>query len=91
MAPQAGCRLCQSTPLSPILSLGRMPLANALLDGAASSGPEPAYPLDLRLCPVCTLLQIDQQATPEALFGNTSIFPPTRPRCSIMRATLRRS
>ena len=68
MAQEATCRLCASKPLIPVLSLGRTPLANALLSKTALDQPEPTYPLELRLCPVCTLVQIGESVPPEQLF-----------------------
>ena len=68
------CRLCAATPLTPILSLGRTPLANALLDDEALKRVEPTYPLDLAFCPACALLQITEQIPPEALFRDYVYF-----------------
>lgn len=62
------CRACRSTPLQPVLSLGTMPLANALLTPEQLTQPEPAYPLELAFCPRCTLLQITETVAPEQLF-----------------------
>jgi SAM-dependent methyltransferase len=52
-----------------VLSLGPTPLANALLDDDAQAD-EPVYPLDVKLCPVCSLVQIDVAASPEQLFSD---------------------
>ena len=43
----ASCRSCGRTGLELVLSLGEMPLANALLIEAELDLPEPTYPLDL--------------------------------------------
>jgi SAM-dependent methyltransferase len=45
-----------------------MPLANALLTQNQLGEPEACYPLDLTLCPHCTLVQIAQTVAPEKLF-----------------------
>jgi SAM-dependent methyltransferase len=68
------CRSCGETSLELILSLGRMPLANALLTPEKLSQPEPAYPLNLAFCPRCTLVQITETVPPERLFREYSYF-----------------
>jgi SAM-dependent methyltransferase len=57
-----------------ILSLGKTPLANALLDAEALGRPEPTYPLDLALCPRCSLVQILATVPPEELFRDYLYF-----------------
>jgi hypothetical protein len=61
------CRACESSELTPVLSLGSMPLANALL--ATDEGDaEQRYPLDLVFCHRCALLQITETVPAEQLF-----------------------
>lgn len=62
------CRSCGSTDLLPILSLGSMPLANALLTQRQLSLLEETFPLDLVFCLKCTLVQITETVSPEKLF-----------------------
>lgn len=64
----SACRSCGHADLQPILSLGKTPLANALLTEAQLSEPEETYPLDLVFCPRCTLVQITETVPPEKLF-----------------------
>ena len=45
-----------------------MPLANALLTADQLAQPEQTFPLDLVLCPDCTLVQITETVPPEKLF-----------------------
>ena len=71
MTTRSTCRSCGSHLLSPVLSLGRMPLANALL--AASDlerRPEPTFPLDVVFCEICTLIQITEEVPPETMFSS---------------------
>jgi SAM-dependent methyltransferase len=74
MAPESGCRHCRFQPLTPILSLGKTPLANALVGEHALGREDPVYPLDLKFCPACSLLQIEKVVTPEALFEDYVYF-----------------
>lgn len=62
------CRSCGATELCPVLDLGRMPLANALLTVEQLAQPEAVYPLELVFCPACTLVQITETVPPEQLF-----------------------
>ncbi len=68
------CRSCGKTGLQLILSLGNMPLANALLTEEQLSQSEPTYPLDLVYCPSCTLVQITETVPPEVLFREYTYF-----------------
>lgn len=45
-----------------------MPLANALLSADQVGAAEETYPLDLLLCPSCTLVQLAETVPPEKLF-----------------------
>jgi SAM-dependent methyltransferase len=64
------CRSCDELDLEPVLSLGRTPLANALLTKEQLSKPEATFPLDLVFCPRCTLVQITETVPPEQLFSH---------------------
>jgi len=68
------CRACGADGLAPILTLGRTPLANALLTADQLDAPEPTYPLDLVRCPDCTLVQITETVPPEVLFRRYPYF-----------------
>jgi len=68
------CRSCGKAGLSLILSLGRTPLANALLTEEQLNKPEETYSLDLVSCPSCTLVQITKTVPPEKLFREYLYF-----------------
>lgn len=68
------CRSCGEIGLRPILSLGRTPLANALLAADKLGQPELTYPLDLVFCPSCRLVQITETVPPEELFSEYFYF-----------------
>jgi SAM-dependent methyltransferase len=70
----ATCRSCGAGNLSPILSLGNTPLANALLSEAQLGEPEATFPLDLVLCTACSLLQLTVTVPAEQLFGEYLYF-----------------
>jgi SAM-dependent methyltransferase len=62
------CRSCGNAQLVEVLSLGRTPLANALLTEQQLAKQEERFPLDLVLCPDCALVQITETVSPEKLF-----------------------
>ena len=66
---EIACRSCGHTDLKPILSLGRTPLADALLTEEQLGLPELTAPLDLAFCSNCALVQITVSVSPEILFG----------------------
>ncbi|HXG70646.1 MAG TPA: class I SAM-dependent methyltransferase [Gemmatimonadaceae bacterium] len=68
------CRSCGSLDVSPVLSLGETPLANALLSEADLARPEARYPLDVVFCATCTLVQITETVAPELLFRDYVYF-----------------
>lgn len=68
------CRSCGGRNLKLVLSLGRTPLANALLTAEQLTLPEPTYPLDLAFCPECSLVQITDTVPPEILFRDYVYF-----------------
>ena len=68
------CRSCGAGELALVLSLGAMPLANALLTAADLGRPEPRYPLDLVVCTGCSLVQITETVSPETLFREYLYF-----------------
>ncbi len=68
------CRACGSADLHLMLSLGRTPLANALLTAEQLSAPEPVYPLDVVFCAGCALVQIMETVPPAALFSDYLYF-----------------
>jgi SAM-dependent methyltransferase len=68
------CRSCGAGELALVLSLGAMPLANALLTADDLGRPEPRYPLDLVVCVGCSLVQITETVSPEVLFREYFYF-----------------
>lgn len=70
MSDLTACRVCGAAraALHPVLDLGQTPLANRLLLPEQLGEPEPRFPLELVLCPECSLLQITETVPPEVLF-----------------------
>jgi len=68
------CRSCGSQSLKLIVSLGQMPLANALLTKEQLNQSEETYPLDVVFCKDCFLVQITETVPPEKLFREYLYF-----------------
>jgi SAM-dependent methyltransferase len=65
--------LCRE-PVVPILALGDLPLANALVSEAQLSAPEQRFPLTLAFCKSLALVQIIERIPPTQLFSNYPYF-----------------
>jgi SAM-dependent methyltransferase len=62
------CRLCRSTGIEAILSLGDTPLADRFRRKEQLSELEPRFPLNVAFCPKCGLVQLLETVPPEMLF-----------------------
>ena len=70
----ATCRFCGSALTRSFVDLGATPPANAYLREADLAKPETWYPLHAYVCERCFLVQIEEFAAPEALFGDYAYF-----------------
>ncbi|RDH78654.1 class I SAM-dependent methyltransferase [Mycolicibacterium moriokaense] len=68
------CRLCNSIRLVSVLDLGATPPCESFLAADQLDRPEPTFPLHLRLCEDCLLLQIPALITPEDTFTEYAYF-----------------
>jgi SAM-dependent methyltransferase len=67
--PDARCRSCSGARLHRVISFGKTPLADVLLDEADLSQPEAHHPLEVAFCGDCALLQLVATVDPEELYG----------------------
>lgn len=74
MTQSLACRSCGYVELQTVLSLGRMPLANALLTEAQLAQAEETFPLELAFCSACTLVQLTHSVSPDKLFRDYVYF-----------------
>ena len=68
------CRLCGAQDLLSIVDLGATPPCERFLAAAELDLMEPTFPLHLRLCEQCLLLQIPALLTPEDTFTEYAYF-----------------
>jgi SAM-dependent methyltransferase len=72
--PDQACRSCGGRRLEVFLSLGELPLADALLRQEDLGRPEPRYPLDVAFCPDCALVQVVEEVPPQRLFVENYLY-----------------
>ncbi|MEZ4405030.1 MAG: class I SAM-dependent methyltransferase [Polyangiales bacterium] len=72
--PSYRCWSCQGARLTPVLDLGRTPLANSLVPASCLDRPDPTFPLVLAWCADCSLVQITDSVPPESLFRDYLYF-----------------
>jgi SAM-dependent methyltransferase len=72
--PDQACRSCGGRRLEVFLSLGELPLADALLREEDLGRPEPRYPLDVAFCPDCALVQVVEEVPPQRLFVDNYLY-----------------
>lgn len=63
------CRACGYGFVEPVISFGHTPLADRLVNSNQLGAADLTAPLDVILCPSCTLLQITETVEPAILFG----------------------
>ena len=68
------CRLCDSDRMLSVLDLGATPPCEKILSAEELDLPEQTYPLHLRLCEDCLLLQIPALITPEDTFTEYAYY-----------------
>ena len=73
-AARLRCRLCESDRLIGVLDLGATPPCERFLSTDELDLPETTFPLHLRLCQDCLLLQIPALITPEDIFSEYACF-----------------
>lgn len=67
MTPAPTCRFCKTPLAAPMIDLGAQPLANNNLSPGDASH-EGKYPLVVRVCPQCVLVQADHSVPADAIF-----------------------
>jgi SAM-dependent methyltransferase len=69
------CRSCGTPLRQTFIDLGEQPLSNSFLTPEQlEAGDDPRYPLHVRICSECLLVQADQVVPPEAIFTDYAYF-----------------
>ncbi|MBI9082529.1 MAG: class I SAM-dependent methyltransferase [Desulfobacterales bacterium] len=64
------CRSCSKPRLQSVLTLGHTPLADRLINPAEPDPAEETAPLTVVFCPDCSLVQLKETISPEAMFDD---------------------
>lgn len=74
MSDRTPCHSCGSLGLRPFLSLGKTPLADALVTVDDLDRTDPTHPLDVAFCPNCSLVQILEDVPADVLFVDNYLY-----------------
>jgi SAM-dependent methyltransferase len=68
------CRFCSATLRHSFVDLGMSPLCEAYVPETRLSAMEPFYPLHVKVCHECLLVQLEEFVSPEEIFGEYAYF-----------------
>jgi SAM-dependent methyltransferase len=68
------CRLCGSTLLQTFVDLGKSPLCESFLSAEQLEEVEPFYPLHVRICEECLLVQLEAYVSASEIFEEYAYF-----------------
>src|ERR1700689_1994818 len=74
MSTQCVCRLCGVGLTETFVDLGMSPLCESYVAAEALDQPEVFYPLNVRLCPSCLLVQLPAYVSGEEIFSDYAYF-----------------
>jgi hypothetical protein len=68
------CRFCGSALQNTLVDLGMSPLCESYLSADQLNKMEPFYPLHVRVCAQCFLVQVDEYVSPDHIFTEYAYF-----------------
>jgi SAM-dependent methyltransferase len=74
MSSQCVCRLCGARLTLTFVDLGMSPLCESYISADQLDQPEVFYPLHVRLCPSCLLVQLPEYVSGEEIFSDYAYF-----------------
>src|SRR5438270_4222244 len=70
----AHCRFCQTSLRQTFVDLGMSPLCESYLSVDQLNQMEPFYPLHVKVCEKCFLVQLEEYVSPEHIFTEYAYF-----------------
>ena len=70
----ASCLFCANPLRHTVVDLGMSPLCETFLEEGQLNEMEPFYPLNVRVCERCFLVQLEEYVSPEAIFTEYAYF-----------------
>ena len=74
MSPQCACRLCGELLTQTFVDLGMSPLCESYVSEDCLDQAETFYPLHVRQCPSCLLVQLPAYVSGEEIFSDYAYF-----------------
>lgn len=68
------CRFCSEPLQQTVVDLGMSPLCESYLSASQINQMEPFYPLHVRVCGRCFLVQLEEYVSPESIFTDYAYF-----------------
>ncbi|MGB2641163.1 MAG: hypothetical protein WAN32_19585, partial [Candidatus Acidiferrum sp.] len=68
------CRFCNTPVRQTFVDLGMSPLCESYLSAEQLNQMEPFYPLYVRVCGKCFLVQLEEYVSPENIFSDYAYF-----------------
>jgi hypothetical protein len=68
------CRFCEAPLQQTVVDLGMSPLCESYLNTSQLNQMEPFYPLHVRVCGRCFLVQLEAYVSPESIFSDYAYF-----------------
>ena len=68
------CRFCEAPLQQTVVDLGMSPLCESYLSASQLNQMEPFYPLHVRVCRGCFLVQLEEYVSPESIFSDYAYF-----------------
>jgi SAM-dependent methyltransferase len=72
--PALRCRACATALQRTFVDLGATPLANSYVDPSRAHEPDQWYPLHVRICEQCLLVQLPEVVPADAIFSDYAYF-----------------
>ena len=74
MTPKTKCRFCEAEVAQTFVDLGMSPLCESYVSRDQLNQMEPFYPLHVKVCSHCFLVQLEEYVAPENIFSDYAYF-----------------
>ena len=74
MTPKTKCRFCEAEVAQTFVDLGMSPLCESYVSRDRLNQMEPFYPLHVKVCSHCFLVQLEEYVAPENIFSDYAYF-----------------
>ena len=74
MTPETKCRFCGAEVVQTFVDLGMSPLCESYVSRDRLNQMEPFYPLHVKVCSHCFLVQLEEYVAPENIFSDYAYF-----------------